>query len=331
VRLFLYEYSVVQPESMSLPFFVRREGRAMFEALLSDARRLRPLVDVVTMTKLKEAAQEESIFREVATRSDFALIVAPEFDGILEERCRWVEESDCRLLGPDSIAVHLTADKWRLYQHWLSQGVSSPTTWLPSILPSGSGPCIRKHRFGTGSLDVQRFDDGCRLESDHIVQEFISGQPASQALLIGSNGDVIPLPAAAQEISADGTFSYQGGCLPLPRCYQSRMEKLALHAIQGIPGLQGYVGVDAILGEAEDSSRDRVLEINPRITTSYLGLRALAKANLLQAMLDLAQDRKPQPLAWRDGSISFSSDGKVRENPSSAATLSPRPSLFAQA
>lgn len=324
VRLFLYEYSVVQPESAPLPLSVRREGRAMFEALLSDGRQLRPHLDVVTIPQLRETVKEEDIFRDTAGCSDFALIVAPEFDGILEQRCRWVEESNGRLLGPESKAVHLTADKWLLYQHWLNRGVPTPMTWLPSGLPQISGPFIRKHRFGAGSLDVQRFDGRCQLESHHIVQEFIPGQPASHVLLIGASGDVITLPPMAQRISADGTFSYLGGSLPISQHYCSRMEKLSLQAIQGIPGLKGYVGVDAILGEAEDGSQDRVLEINPRITTSYLGLRVLAKGNLLQTMLELAQGKKPPPLTWHDGPISFSADGRVQEPPSSAAAQSRR-------
>jgi predicted ATP-grasp superfamily ATP-dependent carboligase len=331
VRLFLYEYSVVQPESAALPLSVRREGRAIFDALLTDAQKLPPNTDVVTIPQLIETAPEEDIFRETAARSDFALVVAPEFDGILEDRCRWAEESDCRLLGPNAKAVRLTADKWELYQHWLKRGVPTPMTWLPSALPANPGSFIRKHRFGAGSLDVQRVDGPNQLGSHHIVQEFIPGQPVSQALLIAASGNVIALPPTAQQISTDGTFCYQGGSLPISQHYCSRVEKLSLQAIQGIPGLKGYVGVDAILGEVEDGSQDQVLEINPRVTTSYLGLRTLAKGNLLQTMLELAQAREPQPLAWHNGPISFSADGRVQEGPSSAAGPSRRLLLSDQA
>jgi predicted ATP-grasp superfamily ATP-dependent carboligase len=193
---------------------------------------------------------------------------------------------------------------------------------LPTTLPPVSGPYICKHRFGAGSLDVQHFEGRGQVEPHQIIQELVAGQPVSQALLVGANGDVIALPPAAQRISADGTFSYQGGSLPLPSLFHSRMENLTFQAIQGISGLQGYIGVDAILGEAEDGSEDRVLEINPRMTTSYLGLRALAKGNLLQAMWELAQGGELQPLAWHNGPISFSSDGKVQKIPLSAAAPS---------
>ena len=40
-----------------------------------------------------------------------------------------------------------------------------------------------------------------------------------------------------------------------------------------------------ILGDREDGGDDRVLEINPRMTTSFVGLSTLGSASLLRAML----------------------------------------------
>ena len=47
-------------------------------------------------------------------------------------------------------------------------------------------------------------------------------------------------------------------------------------------GLRGYVGVDLILGQKEVF----VLEVNPRLTTSYVGLREVAGFNVGQAMVE---------------------------------------------
>jgi predicted ATP-grasp superfamily ATP-dependent carboligase len=77
-----------------------------------------------------------------------------------------------------------------------------------------------------------------------------------------------------------------------------------------LPPTIGYVGIDLILGEAEDGSQDYVIEINPRLTTSYVGLRALSNTNLAQAMLDVAQGREPQ-LDWKPGRVRWSADGVV--------------------
>jgi hypothetical protein len=58
--------------------------------------------------------------------------------------------------------------------------------------------------------------------------------------------------------------------------------ELACSAAKLIPGLRGYVGVDLVLtGESA-----QVLEINPRLTTSYVGLRQVSETNLAGAIWD---------------------------------------------
>jgi predicted ATP-grasp superfamily ATP-dependent carboligase len=56
--------------------------------------------------------------------------------------------------------------------------------------------------------------------------------------------------------------------------------------------------VDVILGDGP--AGDVVVEINPRLTTSYVGLRALAVDNLVAAMLRVAEGR-PAGVNWRAG------------------------------
>ncbi|MFL5341148.1 MAG: hypothetical protein ACJ8F7_13455, partial [Gemmataceae bacterium] len=55
-----------------------------------------------------------------------------------------------------------------------------------------------------------------------------------------------------------------------------------------------------------------VIEINPRLTTSYIGLRELAETNLAEVMLRLAEGREPPPIRWRPGTVEFTSDGAAR-------------------
>ena len=76
-----------------------------------------------------------------------------------------------------------------------------------------------------------------------------------------------------------------------------------------MPNCFGYAGVDVVLG---DDGRDWVIEINPRLTTSYIGLRALAETNLVEVMLRVAEDREPPPIVWRPGTVEFTPDGQTR-------------------
>jgi predicted ATP-grasp superfamily ATP-dependent carboligase len=88
------------------------------------------------------------------------------------------------------------------------------------------------------------------------------------------------------------------------------MVSLGMRALHCFPVLLGYVGVDAVLGMAVDGSGDRAIEINPRMTTSYVGLRALTDDNLVAASLVVADWGMPN-VRWRTGSVTFSADWVV--------------------
>ena len=140
-----------------------------------------------------------------------------------------------------------------------------------------------------------------------IAQQYIPGFAASVAFLIGPTRTV-PLIPCQQLLSADGRFTYLGGRLPIAPDLASRAHRVATEAVRCVPGLLGYVGVDFVLG---DDGRDWAIEINPRLTTSYVGLRALARFNLAEAMLAVVQDRPLPVLAWRDRQLEFTPDGRV--------------------
>jgi predicted ATP-grasp superfamily ATP-dependent carboligase len=74
--------------------------------------------------------------------------------------------------------------------------------------------------------------------------------------------------------------------------------------------LQGYVGVDLVLGAAEDASGDHAIEINPRLTTSYIGLRRLSRNNLARAWLDVLRGGDVTVM-WENGMVEFEADGRV--------------------
>src|SRR5262249_49480309 len=122
----------------------------------------------------------------------------------------------------------------------------------------------------------------------------------------------IPLLPAAQQLSSDGRFRYQGGHLPLPAFLAGRAVQLAGKAVAAVPGLQGYAGVDLVLGNAVDGSEDCVIEINPRLTTSYVGLRVLAETNLVEAMLQVVQGENVPQIRWRRGTVHIRPDGTIQ-------------------
>jgi tyramine---L-glutamate ligase len=119
------------------------------------------------------------------------------------------------------------------------------------------------------------------------------------------------LPAVEQRLSTDGRFRYLGGRLPLPEPLDHRARQLAERAVHPVQGLHGWFGVDLVLGEASDGRNDMVIEINPRLTTSYVGLRRLARFNLAEALLAIATDSPLPCWRWRMEPVFFRADGQI--------------------
>lgn len=293
MRVFIYEHVSAGGLGPDVASSLRREGEAMRSAAVDDFSRV-PGVELVTRPH----------------DADFALIIAPEFDDCLGRLSHDALAAGSRLLGSSPEAIARTADKLQLARFWHERGVPHPST--QTIDAPTDFPCVLKPRHGAGSQatflirnahDRDRALTDARAEwsGELITQEYVAGQAASVALLIGPRQKV-PLLPASQRLSKDGRFRYEGGSMPLPMSLAERATKLALQAVAGIDGLAGFVGVDLVLG---DDGGDFALEINPRLTTSYLGLRQLCRQNLAELMLRSAMGETGDAPTWRDGEVTF--------------------------
>jgi predicted ATP-grasp superfamily ATP-dependent carboligase len=117
------------------------------------------------------------------------------------------------------------------------------------------------------------------------------------------------LPPCWQFID-EASFAYHGGALIEDDDLVQRAVRLGSRALQAMPLTTGYVGVDLVLGPADDGCEDRVLEINPRLTTSYIGLRHRTQDNLAAAMIACQQGLTPR-LSFTDRPVQFAADGRV--------------------
>ena len=101
-------------------------------------------------------------------------------------------------------------------------------------------------------------------------------------------------------------FSYHGGTTPLDHPLAGRAAEVAVRACEAVPGLRGYIGVDVVL----TSSEAVVIEINPRLTTAYLGVRKAVEANVAALAIAASCGALPAPPLLRR-SIRFFSDGRI--------------------
>ncbi|MBA4062636.1 MAG: hypothetical protein C0501_02800 [Isosphaera sp.] len=301
MRVFVYEHLTAHGTGRdpgSPEHGMYREGRAMRDALSEDFARV-PGVEVVATPR----------------GADWSVLIAPETGGLL---LTLREKTVGRVLVPSADAIRLTSDKLGLADHWRARVVPTPATTDREPTACEAFPVVWKPRDGCGSTATFRLDSALdlagakarRAAEGHagpmILQEFVPGRAASVAFLCGPAGN-LPLVPAFQLLSDDGRFTYLGGELPIPPALADRAVRLAQRAVDCVPGLLGYVGVDLVLGDAGDFA----IEINPRLTTSYVGLRALADFNLAEAMLRVAAGEPVGPLRWKGGGVRFRTDGSV--------------------
>jgi predicted ATP-grasp superfamily ATP-dependent carboligase len=174
-------------------------------------------------------------------------------------------------------------------------------------------PAVIKPVDGAGSQDTYmvsgRYDRPPAHAWRRRLERYVPGLAASVAVLCGPNG-CVTLEPCKQRISEDGRLRYLGGELPLSVGLAERARALAERAVAAMPPATGYVGVDLVLGREPDGSADAVLEINPRLTTSYVGLRAAATINLAESMWQIANGNM-RPIEFSRQSIEFDANGNV--------------------
>jgi tyramine---L-glutamate ligase len=309
--------------------FTSRSGKGAPAALLAEGRAVRDAVarDLALLPGVEvEQVERRRHLRAALRRADGAILIAPETGGQLERLCRIAESEGRRLIGPSAAAVRLAADKLATTRCLEVRGVVVPRTESIRFdaalrrLRGVAGPYVLKPRDGCGAQGVVLVRAPSDLEPalravraatarhDLLFQEFVPGEDASVSVLCGVE-DLIALGPSRQRVRHGRFFAYRGGETPWPHRLQRQARGAAAEAVRVlascVQGFRGYVGVDLILG----LSGPVVVEVNPRITTSYLGLRRVTTENLAGLMIAASSGRSlPSRLRVR-GRCRFRSDG----------------------
>ncbi|HEX4415498.1 MAG TPA: ATP-grasp domain-containing protein [Lacipirellulaceae bacterium] len=334
MKVFVYEWATgggLVEEPGPMPSTLAREGAAMIGALVGDLQRI-PNCRVIALRDprfvqltlgncemvevLSRFAHDEEIDR-VAAEADVTILIAPELDGILWKLARRVIAAGGKLLSPSPEFIRIAADKQRTCESLRKAGVPVPEGRvlesdepLPGDFPY---PAVLKPIDGAGSQDTYFVRDAHDAPPAYAwqrrLERFIPGMAASVGTLCGPAGNFGLMPCK-QRISDDGRFRYLGGELPLPAGLAERAQTLGAKSIAALPATVGYVGIDLLLGREPEGSEDFVIEVNPRLTTSYVGLRAAARSNLAEAMLNVARGESAA-IEYGDRPLEFDSTGHV--------------------
>jgi predicted ATP-grasp superfamily ATP-dependent carboligase len=331
LRIFVFEFVTGGGlADRPVPRSLAREGLAMRTALVEDlaalgrhdvvvatdvrfARAAPPSVEVVSMDSGTSGLRTSRQLDALVDASDAVWLIAPETDRCLERLAARIERRGIRLLGCGAAAVRIAADKSRLPRRLAGIGLDHPETALiasrtdarlaarglgyPVVVKPARGAGCRGVRLArreselTGALDAAHRANGT---GPLVMQRYVRGRPASVSL-VADGHRAVPLAVNAQRITAAAAFAYGGGSTPLAHPGAAAAADAAARACAAIPGLRGYVGVDLVLTETGPV----VIELNPRLTMAYLGLRAVFEENVAALAIAACEGRLPPPLTPR--------------------------------
>lgn len=344
MRLLIYEWSCsggMQSEmartllkKMPLGRFLK-EGRLMIEALAWDASKNMG-IDVTVMvdeTLSPENAPQlpaestvqnvacgrdiESLL-EIASTFDHIIFIAPETQGVLVHSLQKIEHAGFgdRLTNCPIPFVAAASDKHTTCTILAAAGIPTPagfTVPAGGRLPANCHlPAVLKPRMSAGCDGlriINSHNDFIAPETDSRIEHLVSGIHGSCCCLCASDS-VIPLLPCQQLFTNRPQPTYLG-CKPAPVALHSRIQALAVQSITALgkatdSRAHGWVGVDMILGSPEDGHDDRVLEINPRLTTSFVGLSRGQQNGLLVPLLNHIRGKPIRIAPWNKESCTFS-------------------------
>ncbi|QEH37344.1 carbamoyl phosphate synthase-like protein [Aquisphaera giovannonii] len=221
-----------------------------------------------------------------AREADYTLAIAPETAGVLAGLARAMEAEGVRSLGCSAAAIDLAGDKARMARWLEDHGFETPASRVvvpASGLPRGVRfPAVLKPIDGAGAIDTYRIDGPDDLPPRGramrlaLLQEYRPGVPMSASFLVDGGRAELVATGRQDVVIEGGRFVYRGGSLPVP-CPAAVPSLVRL--VESLPGLRGLVGVDFLWDP--DRREAVVLEINPRPTTSVVGLCRLLPPGLL--------------------------------------------------
>ncbi|MFZ2403878.1 MAG: ATP-grasp domain-containing protein [Methylobacter sp.] len=287
----------------ALPDSLAGEGSLMLNALLDNLAGLNTLEiivmldwrlsDSISMTGINTVIikPEQDIAEEFARlvkQCDLVWPIAPEFDGILQTLCQTVESVGKVLLTSPATAVAIAGNKLKTYELLNRRHIAAvPTRMLDNEYSAGEW--MVKPVDGVGCADSyvianrQDFEQMAARKKHYIIQPHLQGAKTSLSCLFRQGrGWLVCVNLQRFEYIdrqyhlADIVVNHHPEDLG---AYRQLIDQIAC----ALPELWGYAGIDLI----ETAEQTWVLEINPRLTTSFVGIYDALGINVAEAVLQL--------------------------------------------
>ena len=234
----------------------------------------------------------------IAPACDMGLVIAPDH---LLSRYTQILEQHTHNLGCGFMPAALCANKVSTEKILRSHALRVPAG-------ISAGKKVIKPIKGSGA-DRVRISEALPGK-DEFSQQYIEGEPFSVSLVASRVvGDAClffsgkpPLVLAVNrqfiEAGPEGALRYLGGETPVHPAREEEMIRTAIKSVE-VLGCQGYCGVDMVV-----SDDIYVVDVNPRITTSLVGIAACMEEEIAHILVAASK-------GGATGSVRFDTGGKV--------------------
>jgi len=293
----------------ALPASLATEGAMMLQALIAelkcleniqlciplDERCARP--DMLTQVEIVRVSANGDIFallRDLLYEADLFWPIAPESDNLLQSLAELAIAANVEVLLSNPATLSVCANKYATYQALKKRIIPAVATHLLSEAEEGIGAdkLVVKIADGVGCLDSWQIDAEqlpvkiAELTDPqrYVLQPYIGGRSASLSCLFKHGQAWLICYNHQQIVLAQGRFSLQGCLVNMQTDKLDFYHKLIKQIAEAMSGLWGYVGIDVI---ENTELGPLVLEINPRLTSSYVGIQQATGINVAEQVLRL--------------------------------------------
>ena len=226
---------------------------------------------------------------QILKEFDLILPILPEKDLILYNYIKFLEKEKIKKVISDGKTIFSLSDKLSFYQLLRKYNLDVIPTYdiKETKLINKLKKIIVKDRYGVGCSYVKFYNKPQEVKfslynNDYVVQPYIHGEPYSISAFFTFN-DFYLLTVNKQYIKfTKNNFVKLKKILVNDKGISDPKVYYLLSRIKSIlPNLYGYVGNDIlVVGETL-----HVVEINPRLTTSYIGLNRTLNINLFDIII----------------------------------------------
>lgn len=292
MKVLLAEYSIAHDPVLA------HEGRAMLGVIRGSFERCG--YEVVVPDEGDFAAEIERL----APACDMGLVIAPDH---LLSKFTMILEQHTHNLGCGFMTVALCANKVQTQKVLRQHGIPVPGE-------PGPGKRVIKPVRGCGALGV-RLSEG-EPGTGEFAEQYIDGEHLSVSIVAnriigdacqyftGNPPAVLAVNRQQIRIDPNGSFQYLGGETPVHPDREQEIIATAKKVVE-VLGCQGYCGVDMVVAD-----KVHVIEVNPRITTSLVGIAVCMKEEIAELLVAASKGKGPGSVHLA-GRVRFDKDGKV--------------------